>query len=191
MPPVSNALVIRTLEHAPESAAPEALAASRLLDSSRVEIMVYQDRLQRFLDSYRTLARVAVAYVLAHELAHAMQGVPRHSESGILKAHWSEQDYQDMVFHKLVFTAADVELLHKGLGLQLSGARPQPAISTDNSSTVASGLGKSSTTGSAQTGREIMNERRIGLRAFSVLNSDFSQFVFGDISFARFTSPFS
>lgn len=113
--PAANSLAICTLEFAPESATPEALAASRLLDSSRIEITVYKDRLQRFLDGHRTLAGVAVGYVLAHELAHVMQGAPRHSDSGILKAHWSDQDFSDMVFHKLVFTATDVELIHKGL----------------------------------------------------------------------------
>ena len=44
-----------------------------------------------------------------------MQGVARHSESGILKAQWSRDDYQEMVFHKLGFTATDVALIHFGL----------------------------------------------------------------------------
>jgi hypothetical protein len=49
-----------------------------------------------------------------------MQGVPRHSESGVLKAHWSNDDYQEMIFHKLVFTNLDVDLIHRGLALQLA-----------------------------------------------------------------------
>jgi len=68
------------------------------------------------------LKEVAAAYVLAHELAHAMQGVARHAESGIMKAHRSNEDYQDMFFHNLVFTTNDVELIHRGLA-------PQTAVS--------------------------------------------------------------
>jgi len=51
-----------------------------------------------------------------------MQGVARHAESGIMKAHRSNEDYQDMFFHNLVFTTNDVELIHRGLA-------PQTAVS--------------------------------------------------------------
>jgi len=49
-----------------------------------------------------------------------MQGIPRHSDSGILKAHWSRDEYQEMTFHKLAFTSSDVELIHRGLVGQAS-----------------------------------------------------------------------
>ncbi len=116
MRPSPNAIAIRTMEKAPASATPGALAGS---DPLRAEIAVYKDRLEYLLEGHRTLVRVVVGYVLAHELAHAMQGVARHSESGILKAHWSNLDFHNMEFHKLVFTATDVELIHKGLSLRL------------------------------------------------------------------------
>jgi len=116
---------VHTLARAPESATPEALAAARIVGSSGTEITVYKDRLQRFLDAHSTLARAAgagIGYVLAHELAHVMQGVARHSESGILKANWSNADFEEMVFRKLAFTDLDVELIHRGLALQLANA---------------------------------------------------------------------
>jgi hypothetical protein len=112
---------IRTLQHAPESAAPDALASARIVDWSRAEMTLYRDRLQRFLECHPSLPGVAVAgagYILAHELAHVMQGIPRHSEIGILKVKWSNADIENMIFHTLVFTAFDVELIHQGLALQ-------------------------------------------------------------------------
>jgi hypothetical protein len=109
---------IRTAEHSLESATAEALASARIVGANGTEIVVYQDRLQRLLSGHSSIANVAAAYVLAHELAHVMQGVARHSEAGILKAHWGEDDYHEMVFHKLVFTAADVDLIHRGLAVQ-------------------------------------------------------------------------
>jgi hypothetical protein len=111
---------IHTIEHAPESASPGALASARLVDSSATEITVYKDRIRRFLDQRPSLTAVAAGYLLAHELAHAMQGVARHSEAGIMKAQWSRDDFQQMVLHKLGFTGFDVDLIHRGLTLQLA-----------------------------------------------------------------------
>jgi hypothetical protein len=109
---------IRARAHAPESATSEALAACDLLGTPGVEITVYKDRVRRFLDDHRTLMASAAGYVLAHELAHAMQGVARHSESGILKALWSTNDFHEMKYHKLAFTPYDVELIHQGLAIR-------------------------------------------------------------------------
>jgi hypothetical protein len=121
--PVSKlepAFGIRTLERAPDLATPGALASARLVGSSGTEISVYEDRVRHFLDSHSNLAGVAAGYVLAHELAHAMQGVPRHSEAGILKAQWSNADFQEMIYQRLVFTNLDVDLIHEGLAIQLA-----------------------------------------------------------------------
>jgi hypothetical protein len=117
-----KAFGIRTLEHAPESATPGALASARIVGPAGTEITVYKDRVLRFLDNHSNLAGVGAGYVLAHELAHVMQGVGRHSESGILKAQWSNDDFEEMIFHKLVFTNFDVELIHRGLALQLANS---------------------------------------------------------------------
>jgi hypothetical protein len=122
------AFAVRTLQHAPESATGGALASARIVGLSGTEITVYEDRLQRFLDNHRSLAGVAgvgAGYVLAHELAHVMQGVARHSESGILKAQWSNSDFEEMIFHKLAFTNFDAELIHQGLARQLASRRSE------------------------------------------------------------------
>ena len=111
---------IRTVEHAPESATPGALASAQLLGSSGPEITVYNDRVRRFLADHPSLTAVAAGYVLAHELAHVMQGIARHSDSGILKARWSREDYKEMTIHKLAFTSSDAVLIHQGLTLRLT-----------------------------------------------------------------------
>jgi len=123
-----RAFGIRTLEHAPESATPVALASARIVDSSGTEIMIYEDRVLSFLSRHNDLAGAGAGYVLAHELAHVMQGVGRHSESGILKAQWSNRDFKEMMFHKLAFTDFDVDLIQRGLTLQLANVAA-PAVS--------------------------------------------------------------
>jgi hypothetical protein len=54
-----------------------------------------------------------------------MQGVVRHSESGILKAQWSSDDFKEMMYFKLAFTPSDVTLIHQGLALQLASRRSE------------------------------------------------------------------
>ena len=66
---------------------------------------------------------MALAYVFAHELAHAMQGVARHSETGILKARWSNDDFTAMLFHKLDFTDFDARSIREGLSTWQAGRR--------------------------------------------------------------------
>jgi hypothetical protein len=142
---LQKAFGIRTLEHAPESATADALASARIVGSSGTEITVYKDRLQRFLDNHRYLAGVAgvgAGYVVAHELAHVMQGVARHSESGVLKAQWSNYDFQEMVFHRLAFTNFDVELIHQGLALQLANGRSALTAEAEIESTAGLDLSK-------------------------------------------------
>jgi hypothetical protein len=78
----------------------------------------------------------AAGYVLAHELGHAMQGVGHHSESGILKANWSKEDFQEMIYHKLAFTPYDIEVIHQGLAIRLALRR------LETGSPTVSNLGK-------------------------------------------------
>ena len=133
---VQTTFGIRTVEHAPNSVTSSALASAQGLGSSGAEITVYEDRVRRFLADHPTLRWVAAGYVLAHELAHVMQGIVRHSESGILKANWSSGDFTRMMYFKLAFTQSDVTLIHQGLALQQASRRSEPAPEGESGSTV-------------------------------------------------------
>jgi hypothetical protein len=115
------AFTIRWLERVPASASGIALAAAHPFNHSGPEVAIYEDRLQQYLKQHPDVQNVALAYILAHELAHVMQGIDRHSNSGILKAEWSRSDRFQMVFHKLAFTPEDVDLIHCGLDARASG----------------------------------------------------------------------
>ena len=105
------------------------LPCSRALPG--VEIAVYEDRLRRFLKAHPSLAGVGAGYVLAHELAHAMQGEAHHSESGIMKARWDFRDFREMFLQKLAFTTDDVDLIHRGLAARLLGIQNDSPRSGD------------------------------------------------------------
>jgi hypothetical protein len=52
---------------------------------------------------------------MAHEIAHVLQGIIRHSDSGILKAQWSATDCARMSFFPLMFTSYDATLINLGI----------------------------------------------------------------------------
>jgi hypothetical protein len=110
---------IRWAERVPATSSAGALAVARPL-SPEASITLYEESLRRFLNRYRDTQNIVFGYVVAHELAHLMQGLNRHSDSGILKAQWSYKDIYQMASGSLDFTAYDVELIHDGLNARMS-----------------------------------------------------------------------
>jgi hypothetical protein len=111
---------IRMVERAPLSQARRALASARPYGSSGSLISVYEDRVQPLLNDFPSLSRVLLGYIFAHELAHMMQQTNDHSDSGILKAQWSNADYFAMRDHQLGFTDLDSDRIRDGLAVRLS-----------------------------------------------------------------------
>ena len=74
-----------------------------------------------FYDRIQSLARgtnrqsALLAYVLVHEITHVIQGVNRHSQTGVMKAHWSTEDQTAILERRLGFEEHDVQLLRQGL----------------------------------------------------------------------------
>ena len=75
---------------------------------------VFYDRVLRARpdDSY---VAALLAHAMAHEIAHVLEGISRHSESGILKARWSGTDCARMAYFPLMFTREDAILIKSGL----------------------------------------------------------------------------
>ena len=65
-------------------------------------------------DSPRS-ATVVLAHVLVHEITHVLQRIDRHSDSGVMKAHWTLRDYAQMEKDPLPFAAEDIQLIKMGL----------------------------------------------------------------------------
>ena len=76
---------------------------------------------QRALEALDRLLDMAMAeaerlgYVLAHEIAHVLQRISRHSNSGIMKSKWDGRDYAEMRRISLGFSEEDVTLIRQGL----------------------------------------------------------------------------
>jgi len=109
--PEERSFVVRIVEFAPRTAGADALASTNI---ARGEIAVYDRRVRDSLRRVHPAAgKLALAFVLAHELAHAMQGIAWHSSSGILRARWSNDDFTAMIFNRLAFTSADADLMRR------------------------------------------------------------------------------
>jgi hypothetical protein len=89
-----------------------ALAFAQL--SGAGHITVFYDRV-RDGDSSRVTAML-LAHVLVHEIAHVLERSERHSNTGVMKAHWTLGDLMQIAYAKpLPFSAEDMQLIQQGL----------------------------------------------------------------------------
>jgi hypothetical protein len=56
-----------------------------------------------------------LAHVLVHEIAHVLEGIDRHSTSGIMTAEWNDNDFLGMRRKALRFAPEDIDLIYDGL----------------------------------------------------------------------------
>jgi hypothetical protein len=103
-------LIVEVSAGVPEDQFPGALAYSRLSDGTHIE--VFYDRVNRTVEQRRVPA--LLAHVLAHEIAHQLEGIGRHSAGGVMKAHWDDRDFFQMADKPLPFAPEDVELIRRG-----------------------------------------------------------------------------
>lgn len=84
-------------------------------------ITVRYDRVRSSAGTSRDLEPILLGHVLVHEITHVLQCLDRHAETGIMKAHWSSEDYYDMRWKPLTFTPLDIDLIR--LGMQVLNSR--------------------------------------------------------------------
>lgn len=106
-----DAIVVTPSYHTPAKLLPGALAYA--LPYQGTTIRLFMDRIQKGRgcrdDAY------VLAHVMVHEITHILQGMSRHSTSGVMKPHWDATDYSEMLFRTLSFTPWDVDLIHAGM----------------------------------------------------------------------------
>jgi hypothetical protein len=100
--------IIMELAYGPENLMPRTLAYARPYEGSH--ITVFLDRIERM-----EYPAFVLAHVMVHEITHIVQGIDRHSNTGVMKAHWSGQDHYEMRHRPLPFSEEDVVLIYRGL----------------------------------------------------------------------------
>ena len=97
-----------------------ALAYALPYAASGTAIHVLMDRVADRLNP--NFEEVRLAHVLVHEITHVLEQIVRHSDDGIMKAHWDSNDYLRMKSHLLRLAAIDVELIHAGIANRMQHA---------------------------------------------------------------------
>jgi len=130
---------IEITQGVPPERFPKALAYSNVPGDMHIEVF------------YNRVAGVAepvaipkvLGHVLAHEITHVLQGVARHSSSGVMKTNWEEHDFHDMFWKPLPFAPEDADLILRGLEKseqEASGlARSDPAGASPGRQAVRAG----------------------------------------------------
>jgi hypothetical protein len=95
------------------------LAYAKLYQGS--QIVVFYDRIERAAKG-SAQASAVLAHVMTHEIAHLLQGVARHSETGVMKARSNQNDFDLMVYGPLPFESGDIELIRIGLARRATGS---------------------------------------------------------------------
>jgi hypothetical protein len=96
-------------ERAAEDFRPGALAFASLGVQAGTRIEILYNRVQA--SGPAAAVPSILAHVLVHEITHVLEGVSRHSESGVMKAHWDPEDFRHMR-SSLPFAAEDIRLIH-------------------------------------------------------------------------------
>jgi hypothetical protein len=113
---------IELVAHTPVDLLPGALAYARPYEG--VHIRVFYDRVERVVPG---LSSVVLAHVLVHETTHILEGIYRHSDSGVMKAAWTKQDHLQMQVEALSFAPEDIKLIRLGVAARLAG---RPALAS-------------------------------------------------------------
>ncbi len=115
-----NALRIALQEHSSPSEHPGAFGYAQPYE--KATIRVFLDRVLASqpggADSANALPAL-LGHVLAHEIAHLLQGIIRHSHTGLMRAHWTVEDNKRMRTTPLSWDPDDIELIRLGLAARL------------------------------------------------------------------------
>jgi hypothetical protein len=105
------AIQVHLTAQTPDTLLPGALAFCQ--PAARDDIRVLYDRVQAMVSPAHESQ--LLGYVLAHEIVHILEGIGRHSTTGIMKAQWAPEDYSEIASGKLTLASEDIEMVHDGV----------------------------------------------------------------------------
>jgi hypothetical protein len=103
-------ILITLSDRTPPGLLPGALAYAMPYQGAHIRL--FYDRIAQ---SGPALLPHLLAHVLAHEIAHILQGIVQHSDQGVMKAHWTQDEYNGMLRKPLDFTGEDIDMIYRGL----------------------------------------------------------------------------
>jgi hypothetical protein len=121
-------ILISLTDRTPPDLRPGAFAYATLNEG---QVRLFYDRIAQVKP--KLLLPHLLAHVLVHEITHVLEGISRHSAQGVMKAWWTPDDFNMMMWKPLPFTSEDINLIYPGLAARagsaptktLSGVRPR------------------------------------------------------------------
>ena len=105
-----QAIVVSYSRNTPKELRPGTFAMALPYEGTHIEI--FSDRVGAVGGGVR---EDLLGHVLAHEITHMLQGSARHSDSGLMKAHWDRAELAQMKVRHFSFTDLDALLIYNGL----------------------------------------------------------------------------
>ena len=99
----------------PEALDDSSRGAQAVANTHTGAITVFYDRIRYAVAPNPRMAGPVLGHVLAHEVAHVLQVVAQHADSGIMKAQFTMRDFHEMELGELRFTDLDIRLIRAGL----------------------------------------------------------------------------
>jgi len=124
--PLHQKIVVAVLAATPREIVEWAFAYSNPYATDGPCVKLLMDRLRPAIHRSPLTAGYLLGNVLAHEMGHVLQGVLRHSETGVMKARWSAREISSMPNERPHFTAEDVDLMLRKLGSETSARTRGP-----------------------------------------------------------------
>jgi hypothetical protein len=130
----TGGVAVRVLlsETTPEDLLPAALAVAYPYSGCTKSITVFVDRIRQIAKGRFREETSLTGYVLAHEIAHVLQGVDRHSDAGVMKASWSLEDRLAIFKGRLEFLEDDVQLMRRGLAAGACRMPGSPVVTRED-----------------------------------------------------------
>jgi hypothetical protein len=120
-PQQNQAVMLDFATNTPASQYPGALAYALPYEGVHIVLMV--DRIQKKVADSAQVPPL-LAHVMTHEITHILQGIARHSETGVMRACWDSQDFLQMTKGPLPFAPEDIALIERGMRQRAAGATP-------------------------------------------------------------------
>ncbi len=111
----AHVIPLKFVMEAPENLSKrELVLAETTFSGTGGAIAMFDDRITFWLSFCLPADRWKVlGHILAHEIVHVLEGIPRHSETGLMKACWTAQDLRSITGAGMGMAGEDQRLLRR------------------------------------------------------------------------------
>jgi hypothetical protein len=106
---------VRFAYSVPDEYKPGVLAEARPFAKCGIRITVFINRVSRLFETRLAPDSSILGHVLAHEIGHVLLKLETHSETGLMKARWTDHELVQMRSKIFAFTPAAIQMIQANL----------------------------------------------------------------------------